>query len=514
MGSTHEKKEQQPNGGRVDLVGAGPGDPSLLTLRAFDLLRSADVVVLDALVSSEIVSRIDSHARIIDAGKRAGKHTLSQDEINALLIEEGRKGKIVVRLKGGDPFVFGRGGEEAEALRAAKVPFEVVPGISSAIAAPAYAGIPITHRRLATTVTFITGHESEGSTGIPWEALARLDGTLVFFMGLANLPSISSKLIHSGMDPATPAAVVSQGTTRRQRTITGTLQSLPESVRRGSIEAPALIVVGRVVSLQETISWFESKPLFGKTIVVTRARAQASGLVRLLESEGANVVQFPMIEISPPESWESLDAVISDVNAYDWLIFSSVNGVEAFVERLRHHGRDLRALSKTKIAAVGEPTAAALHASGIIPDLVPEKFQSTALLPHFSERLKGHRFAVIRAASGRDELIQELKARGADVDLGIAYQTRATSGLRDQVGSMVGAGRIDAITFTSSSTVDNFFEQLSGEERARIIAEVRLASIGPVTSESLRAHGAPPAIEASEATIESLARALTDHFRA
>lgn len=498
--------------GKVYLVGAGPGDPSLLTLRAVELIRAADVVVLDALVSPEIVARIASHARIIDAGKRSSAHTLSQEEINELLVDEGRKGKVVVRLKGGDPFLFGRGGEEVEALHAAGLSFEVVPGITSAIAAPAYAGIPVTHRAHATSVTFITGHESESSTGIPWRSLAGLGGTLVFLMGLAKLESIASKLVENGMDPATPAAVVSSGTLRNQRTVTGTLSTLPARVRDSGVEAPALVVIGSVVSLQETLSWFETRPLFGRAIVVTRARAQASGLVRLLEAEGATVIQFPVIEIARPDSWDSLDAVLGDLASYGWLVFSSTNGVDSFFDRLQHHGRDLRALSGSKIAAVGDSTAASLHARGILPDLVPETFQSSALLPHFPDSLGGVRIAIVRAATGREELVEELRRRGARVDLAAAYQTKPSRGLRDQLGPMLGSGRIDAITFTSSSTVDNFFDQISDEERQRVIGNVRLASIGPVTSESLRARGVEPTIEASEATIQSLSRALVEHF--
>ncbi|HVR42933.1 MAG TPA: uroporphyrinogen-III C-methyltransferase [Thermoanaerobaculia bacterium] len=498
--------------GKVYLVGAGPGDPSLLTLRAAELLRAADLVVLDALVSSEIVTQIGSHARIIDAGKRSNRHAMTQEEINALLVEEGGKRKVVVRLKGGDPFVFGRGGEEAEALQRAGVPFEVVPGITSAIAAPAYAGIPVTHRQHASSVTFITAHESDGSTGIPWEGLARLNGTLVFLMGLGNLESIAERLVEHGMSSETAAAVISRGTTRLQRTVRGTLGTIVELARKAELEAPALIVVGGVVSLQQTIGWFESRPLFGRSFVVTRARAQASGLVRLLEGHGASVVQFPMIEISKPESWDSLDAAIERLTGYDWIVFSSANGVDAFFERLQHHGRDLRALTGTKIAAVGDATAASLHVRGIIPDLVPETFQSAALLPHFPAELAGMRIAVVRAASGREELITELRRRGAEVDLAVAYQTRPARGLRDQLGSMLGSGKIDAITFTSSSTVENFFEQLSEEERRNVIENVQLASIGPVTSQTLRSHGAEPSIEAPEATIPSLAEAIVEHF--
>ncbi|MGH9459515.1 MAG: uroporphyrinogen-III C-methyltransferase [Thermoanaerobaculia bacterium] len=498
--------------GKVYLVGAGPGDPSLLTLRAADLLRAADVVILDSLVSSEIAARIGSHARVIDAGKRSGREERPQEEIHRMLVEEGKKGKVVVRLKGGDPFVFGRGGEEAEALRAEGIPFEIVPGISSAIAAPAYAGIPVTHRALAASVTFITGR-GERLDEISWEALAKLEGTLVFLMGLETLEAIVTRLLDHGLAADTPVAVVSQATTRRQRTVTGSVASIVAAVREAAVEPPAIVVVGQVVRLQSSIAWFESKPLFGRTVVVTRARSQAAGLARLLESEGASVVHFPMIEIGPPESWASLDAVIERAATYAWIIFTSANGVEAFFERLRHHGRDVRSLAAARIAAVGEATAGALHGHGIVPDLVPEKYQSSALAEHFQGHLEGARFAVVRAAAGRDELLDELRSRGATVDLGVAYETKPTRALRDQIGSMLGAGRLDAITFTSSSTVDNFFEQLSEDERKRVIENVSLASIGPVTSQTLRAHGAEPAIEAGEATVQALVQALVAFFR-
>jgi uroporphyrinogen III methyltransferase/synthase len=491
-------------------VGAGPGDPSLLTLRAAELLRTADVVILDPFVSPQIVSRIGSHARIVES--RSGKKSLTQEEINRRLIDEGKTGRVVVRLKGGDPF-FGRGAEEAEALRAAGIAFEIVPGIPPAIAAPAYAGIPVMHRSHTSSVTFVAGH-GEGSAKIPWKALAALDGTLVFLgASLEKLSTIAGRLIENGADPSLPAAVVSQGTTRTQKTIDGTLDSIAEKAAGERLEPPALFIVGRVVALKGTIGWFESKPLFGRTIVVTRARGQASPFVRILEAEGATVAHFPMIEIGPPDSWESLDLLIEELPSFAWLIFTSTNGADHFFERLQHHGRDLRALTASKIAAVGETTAAALHARGIIPDLVPEKFQASALLPLFAERLEGVRIGIVRAASGREELVTELRARGAGVHLAVAYETKPTRGLSEQLGSLLGSGRLDVITFTSSSTVDNFFEQLRDEQKKKVIESVRLASIGPVTSATIRAHGAEPAIEAPEATIQSLTQALVEHFR-
>lgn len=511
---THPRRADELSliAGKVYLVGSGPGDPGLLTLRAAELLRAADVVILDSQVSSEIVARIGSHARILDpTKKKSGKKELSEKDIEQLIVEEGRKGKIVVRLKCGDPFVFSGGGEEAQTLRQAGVPFEIVPGVSTAVAAPAYAGIPVTHRLDGSTVVLVNTKDA-GFERISWPSLTGLGGTLIFLGGTAAVATTASRLQEAGMDPSAPAAVVSHGTTRRQKTVAGTVGTIAGLSRDIDPAVQSLLVVGEVVRLQESIAWFESKPLFGRTIVVTRARAQSSGLVRLLENEGASVVQFPMIEIRPPEAWESLDGVLENVSAYSWIVFSSSNGVDAFFERLGHHGKDLRVLASCRIAAVGDATATSLHNRGIIPDLVPEKFQAAALIPHFPEDLKGVRIAIIRALAGKDDLLMELRHRGALVDLGVAYQTRPSRGLRDQLGSMLGSGRIDAITFTSASTVDNFFEQLTEDERKNVISNIRLASIGPVTSEALRSHGVEPAIEAPEATIHSLTRALVDRF--
>jgi len=483
--------------GKVFLVGAGPGDPNLLTLRAAELIASADVVATDALVAPEIVARVPKGAELIYVGKRAGAHTIPQDETNRLLIQKAREGKRVVRLKGGDPFVFGRGGEEAEELAAASIEFEIVPGVSSAIAGPAYAGIPVTHRAHATSVTFVTGHESEDTTGVNWKALAQLEGTIVFLMGIANLPMIVRKLREHGAPATRPVAIVSKGTTTQQKTVTGTLDSIEE--RAAGIATPALIVVGGVVTLHDTINWFESKPLFGKRVVVTRAREQASGLKRLLEEAGAQVLQFPTIEIAPPSSYDSLDRVIDGIGDYQWLIFTSANGVDAFFERLKHHGEDSRALAGVMVAAVGESTADDLRKHGVDPDLVPPKFQSTALLPLLDADQKGIRTAVVRAAEGREELIDELRRRGGEVDLAVGYQTRKVTAAADELHD------IDVVTFTSASTADNFFDVLPDKKP---IETAMLASIGPATSEAIRRHGRAPDVEADSATVPALVAAI------
>jgi len=485
--------------GKVYLVGAGPGDARLLTLRAAELLERADLVALDALVSKDIAARIPKTTQVVYVGKRASAHALPQDQINELLVAEAKKGKMVVRLKGGDPFVFGRGGEEAEELIAAGVPVEIVPGISSSIAGPAYAGIPVTHRSYATSVTLVTAHEADsGSTGIRWGALAQLDGTIVFMMGFANLPVIVHKLITHGMNGDRGIAVISKATTFEQRTVSGTLRNIEARVADAKLETPALIVVGDVVKLHDVIDWFESKPLYGKRVVVTRAREQASELKRLLEEAGAQVLQFPTIEIAPPESWESLDRVIA--GRYDWLVFTSVNGVQAYFARLK----DVRALAGTKIAAVGQTTAEALRERGIEPDLVPERFISTELLPLLDSDQRGIRTAVIRAAEGREELIDELRRRGGEVDLGIAYRTIAADYDLDELRALIATDAIDVVTFTSASTVDRFFEKLTSEERTRVLQHATIASIGPTTSDAIRGYGKDPDVVAANASIQSL----------
>jgi uroporphyrinogen III methyltransferase/synthase len=498
--------------GKVFLVGAGPGDPGLLTRRAVELMQSADLVAIDALVSKEIGALVPPQTEVIHVGKRSSAHTLPQDQINQLLIDEAKKGKRVVRLKGGDPFVFGRGGEEAEDLVAAGVDFEVVPGISSSIAGPAYAGIPVTHRSHATSLTLVTGHESEGTTGINWPVLAKLNGTIVFMMGFANLPLIVKKLTEFGMPASKPVAVISKATTREQRTVTGTLETIEKRVIEANLPTPALIVVGDVVKLHETINWFETKPLFGKRVVVTRAREQASDLKRILEDSGAQVLQFPTIEIGPAESTTSLDRVIDALPDYAWLVFSSTNGVKFFFERLAQKGKDARALAGRMIAAVGDTTAAELRQHGVNPDLIPDKFQSIALLPYFEADQSGVRFGVIRAAEGKDDFIEALKKRGATVDLAVAYETRAADVDLAELREWIANDAIDAVTFTSGSTVDHFFAKLTPEERAKVNARAMLASIGPVTSEAIRRYGKSADVEAANASVQALHDAVVERL--
>ena len=495
--------------GKVFLVGAGPGDPGLLTQRAAELIRNCDVVVIDALVSADIRLLIPSKTEVIEAGKRASKHTMTQDAINQLLVELGQAGRRVVRLKGGDPFVFGRGGEEAEALSAAGVRFEIVPGISSSVAAPAYAGIPVTHRTAATSFTVVTAHESDESSGVDWDALARVPGTLVFLMGLRALPNIVERLISHGVDAAKPIAVIASGTTSSQRTVTGALSTIVAKVTEAALEPPALIVVGDVVRLRESIGWFEKRPLFDRGIVVTRARNQASELSRLLAEEGATPLEFPTIAIVDPPSFDSLDTAIAALDSYDWIVFSSTNGVERFFLRLTASGLDARALAQLRIAAVGSSTAEELKAHGIVADLVPERFVSTALLPLLGNDQSGVRTLIVRAMRGNDELIDELRRRGGEVDLAFAYETRSLTEGDATLRELLHHGEIDAITFTSGSTVENFFEQLGSDVD---LSNVVLASIGPQTSKRLRELAGRVDLEAKSADIASLRDALVEHF--
>ncbi|HET8797949.1 MAG TPA: uroporphyrinogen-III C-methyltransferase [Thermoanaerobaculia bacterium] len=499
--------------GKVYLVGAGPGDAGLLTLRAAELIARADLVALDALVSNDIAARIPKTTEVVYVGKRASAHALPQEQINKLLVDEAKKGKLVVRLKGGDPFVFGRGGEEAEELIAAGVPVEIVPGISSSVAGPAYAGIPVTHRSYATSVTLVTAHEADsGSTGIQWGALAQLDGTIVFMMGFAQLPVICARLNENGMSPERGCAVVSKATRFDQRTVTGTLRNIEQRVNEARLETPALIVVGDVVKLHETLNWFETRPLFGKRVVVTRAREQASELKRLLEESGAQVLQFPTIEIAEPASWESLDRAIDE--HFNWLVFTSTNGVASYFKRLFAKGRDVRALAGTKIAAVGQSTADDLRARGIAPDLVPERFISTELLPLLPADQHGLRTAVIRAEEGRDELITELRRRGGDIHLAVAYRTIAADYDLPELRRLIAENAIDIVTFSSASTVDHLLAPLTLAERTRLLDHATIVSIGDTTSAAIRKHGKEPDLVVPKATIAAMRDVIVERFGA
>lgn len=499
--------------GMVFLIGAGPGDPGLLTVKGKRCLEEADVVVYDALANPRLLQHAKPGAELIYVGKRAGQHTLPQEEIGRLLVERAKAGKVVARLKGGDPFIFGRGGEEAEELVAAHVPFEVVPGVTAAVAAPAYAGIPLTHRDFTSTVAFVTGHEdpTKNESSIAWDKIATGIGTLVFFMGVGQLPEIAGQLMRNGRSPATPAAVVRWGTRADQEVVVGTLADLPEKCR--GMKPPALIVVGEVVALREKLRWFEAKPLFGKRILVTRAREQASSFAQILEAAGAEVVEFPTIRIVPPESWAPLDTAIGQLREYQWVIFTSANGVRFFWERLQHAGRDLRDLFDITVCAIGPATAEALLRLGVRADIVPAEFKAEALVEAIgSERVRGSRVLLARAAEAREVIPEELERRGARVDVVPAYRAVKSTADAAELRGMLRDRKIHAVTFTSSSTVKHFLD-LVGEEAAALLKGVTVASIGPITAETAAKRGIVSHIVPENYTIPALAEALVRHFQ-
>ena len=503
----------------VYLLGAGPGDPGLLTLKARDALARADVVVYDALANPGLLDHARPDAERIYVGKIADKHALPQHEINALLIRKAREGggKVVARLKGGDPYIFGRGGEEAEALVAAGVPFEEVPGVTSAIAAPAYAGIPLTHRDFASSVTIITGHESPDKPGSVhnWEALAQSASTLVFVMGMKNLPDIAASLIRAGLPADTPAALVYRGTTPRQRVLVAPLVELPREAVAQGFSNPSIIVVGKVARLHESLDWFGKKPLLGRRVVVTRAREQASGLAARLTELGAEVIQFPTIEISAPESYAPLDAAIASLGGYDWCIFTSVNGVRHFWKRLEAAGLDSRALGGLRVAAIGPATAEALAGRGIRADFVPPKYQAEdvaeGLKAVAGTDISGMRFLLPRAREAREVLPDDLRKAGAVVAVVPAYVTVRAGGRKDEVLALLEAGELDCVSFGSSSTVENFLA-LVPAELLKPHPETVLAAIGPVTGRTLERHGLKTAVMPEDYTIPALADAIAAHF--
>lgn len=483
----------------VFLVGAGPGDPGLLTLRGAELLRHADVVVYDRLAHPSLVDLVPADAERIYVGKAPGKVELRQEDINALLVERGLAGHAVVRLKGGDPFVFGRGGEEAEALEAAGVAFEVVPGITSAIAGPAYAGIPVTHRGVSTHVTIVTGHEdpAKGATDVDWHALARVGGTLVILMGAGHIADIASRLIDGGRAPSTPVAAVRWATRTDQRTTRATLGTIAAL----GVESPSVIVVGEVAALD--MSWFDSRPLFGRRIVVTRAREQASELRSRLEELGAGVVELPSIAL------ETVPFEVPDLSGFTWLVFTSANGVIAFFDQgLQPRDLDARALAGVKVAAIGPGTAAALAARGVRADLIPDRFVAESLVEAFPEPVgKGARALIARASEARDVLPEGLISKGYEVEVLCVYRTVVAVPDPADVES-VRSGEVDCLTFTSSSTVRNFCALVGKLPEPQPPA----ICIGPVTADTARSLGVRVDAVAADHSIDGLVATLIAHL--
>ncbi len=499
----------------VYLVGAGPGDAGLITVKGLMVLRRAQVVVYDQLASPELLKEAPADAEIIYVGKKAGAHAVPQAGINDLLVAKARAGLTVVRLKGGDPFVFGRGGEEAEELAKAGIPFEVIPGVTAAVAVPAYAGIPVTHRRYTTLVTFITGHEdpTKEASSIPWGALGQNPGTLVFLMGVKNLADNCRRLIDAGRDPQTPAAVIEKGTTLAQRTVTGALADIAAHAREAGIKPPAILVVGGVVELRPYLKWWETRPLWGKTAVVTRSREQASRLVELLNAAGARCLEVPTIEIAPPDDYAPLDRALKEISQYDWVIFTSANGVRAFMSRLFRQGQDARALGRAKIAVIGPATAQALKEYGMIADLVPQIFQAEGLLEVLAPSMfSGMRVLLARAQVARGLLPDGLARLGVKVDVAPVYQARTPASIPPEAEAALKEGRVDLLTFTSSATVHNFAALLGQERFQELAAHATVAAIGPITAATLQEYGITPQIEPAEFTIPALAGAIIDYF--
>ena len=490
--------------GRVFLVGAGPGDPGLITVKGVACLRGADVVVYDFLANPVLLREAREDAELICVGKRGGKHTTSQEAINALLVEKAREGKTVCRLKGGDPFVFGRGGEEALALAEAGVAFEVVPGVTAGVAAAAYAGIPVTHRGLASSVALVTGHEdpTKQVSAVAWDKLATGAGTLVVYMGVKRLPAVVQQLAANGLPPETPAAMVRCGTMPSQQTVTGTLADIVALAE--GIEPPAVLIVGEVVSLRAQLAWFEKRPLFGRCVLVTRSRTQASKLSERLAALGAEVVEMPTIRIEPPDSCAPLDHAVARLDDYAWVAFTSVNGVDAFFARLGLAGKDSRALPR--VASIGAATSERLREHGIEPDCQPAKFTGEALVEAMAAQhgLSGQRVLLARAAEAPPTVPDGLTAAGALVDEVAAYRTVVGGEPDEATLERLMSGEADIVTFTSSSTVRGFVAALGQARLRELPSSVRLVSIGPVTSATARELGLTVAAEAAEHTIPGL----------
>ncbi len=494
----------------VALVGAGPGNADLLTLRAVELLARADLVLYDRLAPARALEYARPGAQLVCVNELAEHHPERGPLVQQLMIDAARQGKRVVRFKGGDPFVFGRGGEEAEALRQAGIDYEVVPGVTAALGAGAFAGIPLTHRHYASAVAFVTGHEQPGKAGslLDWSALAHFPGTLVFYMGVARLPLLVRTLMEHGKDGATPAAAVHWATTARQRTVTASLRELPRVVQEAGLTAPSLVLIGPVVALREQLAWAERRPLFGKGILVTRPRRQAGEMVRRLEELGAEVFVLPAVEVREPADWGPVDQALARLASYQWLVFTSANGVHFLLQRLLQTGRDLRVLGPVRLAAIGPATAEALRRYHLKPDLVPSEYRSESLAAELKERANGQRVLLARADRGR-ELLREELAAVAEVEQVAVYSQVDAIDLTDTALSALREGRIEYITLTSSNIARALARALDAATCERIrTGTIRLVTISPVTSAAVHELGFPVAAEAAEYTMEGVIVAL------
>jgi len=492
----------------VALVGAGPGNPGLLTVRAVECLARADLVLYDYLVPVQLLDYAPEHAKRVCVNELADCHPERIPHVNGLMVDAARRGLRVVRLKGGDPLLFGRGGEEAEVLHAAGIAFEVVPGVTAALGAAAYTGIPLTHRLHSSAVAIVTGHEKSDKSqpNVNWAALAQFPGTIVIYMGLARLPWIAQTLIDHGLNPETPAAAIHAATTGRQRTISTPLQELPAAVAKAEIKAPALIIIGPVVALRSELAWFEERPLFGKRVLVTRPRHQSADLVRQLENLGASVVMLPAVEVRALSDWSAVDRAIGQLHTYQWLVFTSANGVHAFVGRLRHLGRDLRALGSLRLAAIGPATAKTLREYYLEPDVIPDDYCSESLIAALRDRVRGLRILLARADRGRDLLRDELSAVAEVEQVAVYSQVDAVT---QAFSEFLRDGPIDFVTLTSSNIARSLFRNLEDETRSLIQSgAMRLVTISPVTSAAVVEMGLPVAAEATAYTVDGVLAAL------
>ena len=499
--------------GKVYLVGGGPGDPGLITVKGLRRLQKADVVVYDRLVDARLLEHAREDAERVYVGKGPDQHAMSQEEINRLLVDCASQGQIVVRLKGGDPFVFGRGGEEALALAEAGLDFEVVPGVTSAVAAPAYAGVPVTHRGVASSVTIVSASEDptkEGSS-VRWDALAKTGGTIVALMGWSALDKVTKTLIAEGMSPDTPVALVHWGTEPHQKTVSGTLRDIRSKGTEAGLTSPVTAVIGEVADLRERIRWFDEKPLFGKTVLVTRSRSQASALSSLLEDEGARAIELPTIRFERAEPFTEMDLAIESLGEFQWVVFTSANGVEAFFDRMKELGRDARQFGGANVASIGPATSAALAKRGVIADLVPREYVAESLLESLAERVRpGDKILLPRADIGRNVLEEGLAVMGAQVQRVVAYRTVTPPESKQLATELLSGGSVDVVTFTSSSTVENLIGILEGD--ASKLNGAVVACIGPITAASADAAGLKVDVVASEHTIPGLVEAIKGAF--
>jgi uroporphyrinogen III methyltransferase/synthase len=509
--------------GKVYIVGAGPGDIGLLTVKGLRCLRKAEVVVYDFHLNAQVLNYISHDAEFIYAGKRGGHHTMTQDEINGILIEKAKEGKIICRLKGGDPFIFGRGGEEAEALSREGIEFDVVPGVSSSVAAPAYAGIPLTHRLYSSSFAVIPGYEdiTKKESAIDWSKLSTGVGTLVFLMAVKNIALITEKLIENGRSPDTPVAVIRWGTRPDQKTVIGTLKNISEIIKEKDIKPPATMVVGDVVKLRDALQWYEKKSLFGHRVLVTREHMEG---FEPLEELGAEIIEFPSIEVVPPVSYKELDKSIDHIDTYDWLIFTSRNGVKYFFKRFFDRDRDIRDLKGIKICAIGSKTAEEIKKYGIKTDLIPDEFRAEGLIEAFVRLsgkqtiphqppltkgrteggvLQGMRFLLPRAEVAREIFPEKVRELGGEIDIPITYRTIKPESRGKRLRRFLKEGRISIATFTSAATFNNF-RDIMGEDADKLLTGVIIAAIGPVTAKAVEKAGLHVDIIPKEATIEAM----------